>query len=119
MMCLRRAAAFSFLALLAATGCSTPPASLVETVELDTAPAGATAQLTDGSRCTTPCRVTLRRFPNSHEVTTGVVLTAPDCAPLYTAIVPYYGPRHGGWPFAYADYHLNPNPLRVELHCMR
>lgn len=64
------ATALAMTALLAASsGCATITRGKAETFEIRSTPAGATASLSNGERCTTPCRMDLRRkFPFNVEL---------------------------------------------------
>ena len=99
------------------SACETAVRGTEQSLTIETVPSGASIQLSDGQRCTSPCTVTALRYQ---------VLTAhisrPDCrstqaeiAPAVAGHAPLYGSVYdyqlGG------AYDLEPNPLRVTLVC--
>ena len=86
-------------------------------VVIETIPAGADVLLSDGQRCTSPCRITAPRYQGltAH-------LSRPDCRPAEARLTPsvveditlfgsIYDFQLGG------AYDLEPNPLSVTLIC--
>lgn len=55
------AALLAALAALAAAGCATITRGTLEALVIETDPAGATANLSNGTQCTTPCTVLVKR----------------------------------------------------------
>ncbi len=88
-----------------------------EEISITTTPTGAMLVLSDGQRCTTPCRLTVARS----EILT-VTATKTGCRPAYGQLEPgvteeatlfgsVYDYRLGG------AYRLGPNPLSLTLIC--
>ena len=51
----------ALLAALAGTGCATITRGTIEALVIETDPAGATASVSDGLQCTTPCALLVKR----------------------------------------------------------
>ncbi|HEY0522639.1 MAG TPA: hypothetical protein VGD08_04565 [Stellaceae bacterium] len=106
--------AASLLVAAAVAGCAAPVRSSNQTVEIVTEPAGAVADLSDGTVCTTPCAVTLPR-----ETSQLVKMRAPNCDPLFAGIYPDYGPDANFFAsyFTPDSYYLVPRAVRASLAC--
>lgn len=86
-------------------------------VAIETVPAGAEVRLSDGQRCTSPCRLTLDRYrkltasisrPDCRSASGQLVPTVTGDATLYGSVFDF---QLGG------AYDLEPNPLKVTLVC--
>ncbi len=98
-------------------GCQSLAGGTRQDVAIETEPAGASVLLSDGQRCTTPCRLTLPRY----EV---VELSAakPGCRTAAARLTPTVG-ENGTLLATVYDYQLGgvygiaPNPLSLSLVC--
>ncbi len=118
------------VALVAATaaGCATITRGTVEALVIETDPAGATARLSNGMQCTTPCAVLVRRRGDivvtidkaGYESVEATVITSVDATGATGMAGNYFlGPigiigavvdSRGG-----AAHSRRPNPLAVKL----
>ena len=86
-------------------------------VAIVTEPTGATVQLSDGQRCTSPCRLTLPRY-----AVVEVTASAPDCRTAAARLTPTVTEDATifGTVFDYqlgGAYDITPNPLTLSLIC--
>lgn len=99
------------------TGCATMVRGTTQTISINTDPSGATATLSDGRSCSTPCTLEAKR-----KETIQISLEKEGCNSTSTAMVPTLagaGAILGGM-VDYgtgAVYDLQPNPLFVKLTC--
>ena len=99
------------------SGCATMIRGTSQPISINTDPSGATATLSDGRSCTTPCTLEAKR-----KETLQIALEKEGCNSTSTAMVPTLagaGAILGGM-VDYgtgAVYDLQPNPLFVKLTC--
>src|ERR1700739_892261 len=99
------------------SGCATMIRGTREDLQISSSPEGATAQLSDGEACTTPCVVNLKR-----ETSLAITLSKDGCDSQTISVFPTLaggGVLLGGI-IDYGDgavYALQPNPVMAGCQC--
>ncbi len=109
------------IAALACSGCATMIRGTTERLDLESDPQGASAQLSNGQTCTTPCSVEVPRGTAVH-----AKFSKGGCSDSDLLV----SPTMSGWGVAWAVwfggifdfmtgavYDLTPNPARGSLSC--